>query len=414
MSDDADQIALGRTADNVGILEFSQRPLPVSPQSAEVFVKLGNFSSAAREVEIELSLDGRAFDLRRLSIEPGSDLSFSAVVSQEMLAAGNGFLLARLTTPDELNFDNVAYAALPVGERVRVLLIGHDDPFLEMALKADPSIAVEILRPEMWRSDMGAGFDAVVFDNWLPPEATLESLGRGSFFFFGRTPFDIAGEEIRTVSLETAEPESPLLWNVEMGATRLSRAGRIAVPGGEQWRVSIPVESADDPMVVALEGSRGVRVVAAAFAVGDSNFPLRVGFPLFVSNVIHWLAGRDTTEKEQWKAGKTFIPAKDEKISQQPVRQTNEAKNKSLPATDAPLKLTKNGFYEVRGPAQSRWLAINTGDRAESDLRAAESTDRLSFLTRSWGVLQAWRWLAIAAAVLLVAEWFLHHRRLTE
>ena len=72
-----------------------------------------------------------------------------------------------------------------------------------------------------------------------------------------------------------------------------------------------------DP-VMALEGPRRERIVAAAFAVGDSNFPLRIGFPLFVSNVVHWLAGRRSGTEDLWKAGQTFIPAKDEKISQSP------------------------------------------------------------------------------------------------
>ena len=99
-----------------------------------------------------------------------------------MLATGEGLLVARLASAEGVAFDDTVYGALPTGERVRVLLIGEDDPFLENALKADPSLAVEMLKPELWRSDMGADFDAVVFDNWLPNDATLETLGRGSFF----------------------------------------------------------------------------------------------------------------------------------------------------------------------------------------------------------------------------------------
>ena len=146
-------------------------------------MKLGNFSLTDRQAEIELSLDGRAFDLRQLSIAAGEKLNFLAIVPKETLAGGNGFLVARLTSADGLDFDNTAYAALPIRERIRVLLIGEEDPFLEWALKADPSLALEMLTPEMWRPEMGADFDAVVFDNWLPQGATLEKLGRGSFFF---------------------------------------------------------------------------------------------------------------------------------------------------------------------------------------------------------------------------------------
>jgi hypothetical protein len=44
--------------------------------------------------------------------------------------------------------------------------------------------------------------------------------------------------------------------------------------------------------------------------------------------------------------------------------------------------------FEVRGPVRSRWVAVNTADAAESDLRAAESTgSNISILSRNWGAL---------------------------
>jgi Ca-activated chloride channel homolog len=415
VSGSVEQIAVGKPRDNMAILALAQRPLPLSPQSTEIFAKLGNFSSTARDTELELSLDGRPFDLQRFRIDPGEKRSFSTIVPKEILASGNGFLVARLTSEDGLAFDNTARAALPTGQRLRVLLVGRDDPFLESALKADSALAVEILKPEAWRSDLGADFDAVVFDDWLPQAATLETLGRGSFFFFGRTPFNVAGEEVRMASLEVAGSESPLLWNVDLGAIRLARAAKLTIPEDGRWRVSVPVESAGEPMVVALEGPHGARAVAAAFAVGDSNFPLRVGFPLLVSNVVHWLAGRSLEEEGMWKAGQTFIPARGEKISRNPLPQgEGAAENKAPSLTETPLGLRRNGFYEVRGPVRSRWLAVNTADAAESDLRAAERTSRNPALSRSWGALQPWRWLVLVVAVLLVIEWVLHHRRFTE
>jgi Ca-activated chloride channel family protein len=414
-SGSVEQMAVGKARDNVGILTLAQRPLPASPQSTEIFVKLGNFSSSARDSEVELSLDGRSFDLQRFRIDPGETRNFSTIVPRQMLVSGSGFLMARLTSADGLDVDNTAYAALPTGQSLRVLLIGEDDPFLEGALKADPSLAVEILKPEMWRSDMGADFDAVVFDNWLPQDATIDMLGRGSFFFFGRTPFNIADAETLTAPLE-AGVQSPVLWNVELDSIRLARAGKLTIPDDGRWRISIPVQSAGEPMVMTMEGPQGRRAVATAFAVGDSNFPLRVGFPLFVSNVVHWLAGRSPEAESGFKAGQTYVPASGESISRRPVlKEGAEGSDKVPQLTEMPLRFETNGLYEVRGPFRSRWLAVNTGDSAESDLRGAESTgSNLSVLGRSWGALQPWRWLTLAALALLVAEWLLHHHRVTE
>jgi hypothetical protein len=413
--ENVDQVTVGRPDDNAAILALAQRPLPVSPQSAELFVRLGNFSKTAHDAELELSLDGKPFDLQRFNLGPGEERDLSTIVPKEMLASGNGFLIARLTSADALAFDNAARAALPTGEHLRILLISEDDPFLEGALKADSSLAVEILKPESWRPDMGANFDAVVFDNWLPQGATLEALGGGTFLFFGRTPFTLAGEEIPPDFLEATESESPLLWNVELGDIRLAKAGKLAVPRDGVWRVSVPLQGAGEPMVMALEGPQRGRHVAIAFGVADSNFPLRVGFPLFISNVIHWLAGRASVEQPAWKAGETFFPAQGERVSRDPLHQEAVTdKDTTLSLAEGPVTLRKNGFYEVRGPLRARWLAVNTANASESDLRTAESDTALPKLGRNWGALQPWRWLALGAAVLLVAEWCLHHRRVTE
>ncbi|HEY5952921.1 MAG TPA: hypothetical protein VIT18_01075, partial [Terrimicrobiaceae bacterium] len=415
-SENVEQIALGKPEDNVAILALAQRALPASPQSAEIFARLGNFSPSAKREELELSLDGKPFDLQRFQLDSGEERDFSAIVPKEMLASGHGFLVARLTSGDALAFDNIARAVLPTGKALRVLLVGEDDPFLEGALKADSSISVEILRPESWNAELSTAFDAIVFDNWLPPEWMIQPPKSGGFLFFGRTPFNSSGEKISPDFLEASEPDSPLLWNVILDDLQLTSAEKLTVPRDGGWRASVPMRSAGEPMVIALEGSQKARVVAVAFGVADSNFPLRVGFPLFVSNIIHWLAGRSSTDQAAFKAGETFLPANGEQVSTDLVEQSQAADKRptNVSFSQIPLTLRKNGFYEVRGPLEARWLAVNTADAAESDLRTSHREDRSSLFGRSWGSLQPWRWLALAALILLVVEWYLHHRRVTE
>ena len=414
--EDADQITVGQALDNLSVLTLAQRPLPASPQSAELMVRLGNFSRDANSAELELSLDGKPFDLQRVPLGPGEQRDFSAVIPKEMLASGNGFLVARLTSEDALKFDNSARAVLPTGKQVRVLLVGEDDPFLENALKADPSIAVEILRPESWRSSLGAGFDVVIFDNWLPADLASENLGSEPSLFFGRTPFNLGGEQISPDFLEASEANSPLLWNVEFRDIRLTKAEKLTVPSDGRWRASIPMRSVGEPMVLALEGPEKARVVAVAFAVADSNFPLRVGFPLFVSNAIHWLGGRRSLSETTLKAGGTIFPKEGEQVRKDPLAHQQAAGETESATTysQTPFAVRRNGFYEVRGPAGTRWLAVNTSDAAESDLRVAERENKAPAFTRRWGALQSWRWLSLVALVLLVVEWCLHHRRVTE
>jgi hypothetical protein len=79
----------------------------------------------------------------------------------------------------------------------------------------------------------------------------------------------------------------------------------------------------------------------------------------------------------------------------------------------------RNGFYQMNRADGPHWLAVNTFDAAESDLRAPDAppdeAPRLSLLPfanlASWPI---WQYLAIAAFALFALEWWLFHRRRTE
>lgn len=405
-----EQILVGQPQENAAILALAQRPVPASPQSAEIFVKLGNFAPTSRDIELELALDGRPFDLRKFLVAPGGERDFSLIVPEEMLgAAKEGLLTARLTGNDSLGADNTARAAIGAGKKLRVLLITESNPFLESALKADPNFETEILAPSAWQPGTNSGFDAVIFDKWIPDGAKPEDFSSGNFFFFGRSPFD-TGEEVESAGFEVTEPQSPLFWNVDAATVRPEKIRKMRAPGG--WRVFTPLESAGDPIVLALERPGQSRITATAFSVDSSTFPLRVGFPLFVSNTLHWLAGRDPAGSTSFQAGQTFLPDAGQKIASRP-----RAETAAPPAMqESALRLIKNGFYEVRDSADAspRWISVNTADRVESDLRTATANRNTLLLRGSMLGFQPWQWLALAAFALIVAEWFLHHRRLTE
>lgn len=408
-ADGFEQILVGEPRDNAALLALAQRPLPASPQSAEIFARLANFSSADRTVEMELSLDDRPIDLKTFHLPAGGAKDFSTVVPAEVLRSGEGLLTARLLGPDALATDNTARAALSTAAPIRVLLLTENNPFLEGALKADPGLAVEILTPSAWRPELASGFDAVLFDNWRPEESGGTDSLTGNFFFFGRSPWESGPEEVEPTTLEVTDPRSPLLWNVDLSGLRLTKVRPLQVPDG--WRATVPVEAAGNPVLLSLHRPGQGRMVATAFPVDASAFPLRVGFPIFVSNILHWLADRGTEQAIGYRAGQTFTPAEGETIARQPRSETPP----STPGPE-PVRLRTNGFYEVRpgDGGASRWIAVNTADPAESDLRTAQA-NRNRLLLRGTGLsLQPWQWLALAALVLMLVEWLLHHRRITE
>jgi hypothetical protein len=403
----AEQILTGRPQDNASILALAQRPVPASPQSAEVFVKLGNFAAEARDLELELSLDGRIFDLQTFRVEAGGTKDYTILVPAEMLGKGAGALRAKLTAPDGLGADNASRAVLSGGQPVRVLLLTGNNPFLEGALKADPGVQLEILDPSNWRPEMADGFDAVVLDRDFPADLSLD---RGRFFFFGRSPFETGGEAVTVTAPEIADPKSPLLWNVQsIGPTK---ARLLRAPEG--WRSAAPLTGEGGPLLLALEKPGGPRHVATAFGVDETTFPLQAGFPLFVSNAIRWLAGREADGPGVMAAGQSYRPAAGEKIAKDPQEGPAEPAGKAPSLTEAPLRLEQTGYYAVSTPEDMRWLAVNVASTEESDLRNSQTSPRSLLAGGAPGGLLLWQWIALAALVLLVTEWVLHQRRVTE
>jgi len=414
-----EQILVGKAEENLAILSLAQRPLPDSPQSVEIFARLANFSARTQDAEMELLLDGKPIDLQKLHFEPGGNQTYKTVIPAESLQRGQGLLVARLTKTDGLAVDDEARAALPVQAQLRVLLVTDDDPFLESALKADPSVNVSLLKPEYWQSGMGAGFDAVIFDDWLPDGATLESLGNGSFFFFGRPPFGSQKAEPTIEPIDVSNEQSPLLRNLQLGTLRITKARLLTPPADPKWRVEEPLRAGAQPLLMTLERPGGRRIVATAFPLEDSNFPLRAGFPLFVSNTVHWLGGREENPDASRRAGETYFPKAGEQISARAGGQS-AAPDQAPPLVETPLPLRKDGFYEVRKtpsagqPAEMRWIAVNTADAEESDLRQSKDNHSFLALGSRWAALQPWQWIALLALAMILAEWALHHRRVTE
>jgi hypothetical protein len=98
---------------------------------------------------------------------------------------------------------------------------------------------------------------------------------------------------------------------------------------------------------------------------------------------------------------------------------------KAVPASSSPAvardvfdPLT-NGFYEMETRNGTHWLAVNTFNEGESDLRGAApaagtnlSLPEISLArVADWPL---WQYLAAAALLLFALEWWLFHRRRTE
>jgi hypothetical protein len=394
----------GIPRDNVAILRFATRPLPASPQTSEVFLELANFGASEVKANLELRYDDRLIDVRPVTLGPGArEVRVFPSVPRPTINA-RGQLTARLDVADALAHDNTAYATLPPPRPVRVLLISRGNVFLEKALAAEAGASYELLAPEVWTPAIGVKFDAVVFDDFVPPDwPGVNAL------FIGRTPFDAPGDPLDAPVLTDFDASHPLVRLLDFAQTTILRARALALPEpSDDWTYAAPLRSFDHPLLVAGEsrGEKRARVAALGLDLTATDLPLRVAFPLLISNALHWLAASAPDPLPPLRCGDVLPLSPGEAVNTEP------------PAT-AFFQPLRNGFYPLVRESRTQWLAVNTAAEAESDLRTASSSKEspvsapaadLPFFP-GWPI---WRYLALAALALTAGEWALFHRRRTE
>ena len=414
-------IPVGTSHDNVAITRFATRPLLTSPGTSEVLLAIKNFGRATVSGNVEIAFDGKLLDVKPFTLDPGKE-RFDVFPSVPRTTRGaRGWLTARLDVKDVLPGDNTAYAVLPAPEPHRVLAVTKGNWFLEKLLAADRQVQFELIEPTAWQTDFASKFDAVILDNFVPPGFDLASFA-GNVLFLKQSPFTTSGAPIEQPLVSESDALHPVMRLVNLNNVTIVRADDAVLPeAGDGWKWQAPMRSFEHPLLITGErrtDAGAQRIAALAFDVADSDLPLRIAFPLLMANSVHWLAG-DVSEKVAGViAGGNLALAEGESILAEPVTAI-DAKAVAGIVAQGFFQPLHNGFYEIRQPTGTRWLAVNTFSEAESDLRGASPATSMSAAPAmpslaaftGWPL---WQHLALAALALFTIEWWLFHRRRTE
>jgi hypothetical protein len=413
-------VSVGTAQENVAITRLAARPLLASPQTSEVLLELRNFGNSPARGNVEISFDGRLLDVKPFELAAGAKRLEVFPSVPRAGASARGWLTARIDTPDALAVDNVAYALLPAVPKRRVLLVSKGNFFLEKLLAADQGVTFELAAPDAYQAEIATKFDVVIFDNVLPKDFAVAT-ARANAFFLGQTPFNTGSAPIEQPLLTDLDTEHPVLRLVNLQNVTVVRAAPMALPSsadGTRW--TAPIRSFENPLLIVGEQG-GKRLAGLAFDVAESDLPLRVAFPLLISNVVQWLAGDRAESPRSYLAGETIPLGAGETLWTEPqtkfVREVKPDPAQFVGDFAAPLR---NGFYLQRSGAESRWLAVNTFSEGESDLRqstasAAVAGSALPVVSlAALGAWPPWVYLALAAFALFTFEWWLFHRRRTE
>lgn len=381
-------------ADNVGITRFAIEPVPGDPRVYEAFVEVTSASAESRRVSLELTVAGQPSLRRTIELDRGA-------VRGELFdlrgLRGGPVRVSAATAGDSLDIDNFAYGYLPAYPKRRVVLVSPGNPYLESALRQDPSVELIEMDPgEM--ADRPAA-DVTVFDRCAPearPTRPYLLVDPPRTSWLPRAE----GEEMRSRVGEW-DREHALLEAVALEDLVVGRATRY--DGSD---VQVVAGEADAPLVLC--GQSPVRWVLLSFSLQESNFVFQAGFPIFLSNALYWLASEPAALSR--RLGTIWIPAADARVTTlagEPVDSSSFGETTVFEAGEPGLYVVTRGKERLYVAVNPEVPDINVTRLPESDVSPSASRAGASWQVELFSVL------IMLAFVLLIVEWWTFHRRWT-
>ena len=439
-------IQIGTERDNVGITQFRVRKSLVNAFDYQTLLTVVNASEEEKQFSVELYFNENLFDVRPYTLGPGE--SKSEIFSNFTFEGGK--LKAVLDVSDALHTDNVAYAALPKRERISVLLVASDNPFLEKALSVDEKLNLTVVTPTEYDPN-ATEHQVVIFDQYSPP-----TLGDGNYMFIyppkttATTPDAAAsnpvatweiGEPLETPVITDWERTHPILRHVHLENVQIGAAYQIKPPATAQ----VLARSFEVP-VLFVDATPNRKIVFAAINILQSDLPLRIAFPVIIANTIQWFQQSSGIQEYHLHTGEILKQQIEERADPQIAEGADSPENvpKTVTVTgpgegtwEIPIERGEMlfdqtqlaGFYELRisndpesespPPAdddpQKLW-AVNLANEAESHIGPVEAVEDLlaeSAIPSGASLLRypPWIYLVFLAVGLSVVEWVLYQRR---
>ncbi len=414
--------------DNLGIVSFSARRDLDKPQKVQLFARLLNDGAELVRANLTLLVDGSVAQVRPLRVEAGQSKS----IQFSFVMPGSGLIELSHDREDDLSVDDSVSMLLAPSRRLRVLLVGEANAFIEHAVRAagirrlvrmtskkfENQAPHHLVRGGWDAVDGGEAFDVIIFDGHTPQRVPMVNS-----LYFGAVP-PIEGLAIKPSHVDSPASELLLDWSRMHPLTRyvslddviLSRPGRLTLPD----QAKVLFIGREGPVMAELV-HEGVHHVVSSFDILHTFWPMHVSFPVFVSNALQNLGLGAMADQ----AGIAYTTGQ---VAAVPVAGNLERVRYRGPlAMDKPVRMRKatldafvrTGIYvAVEGvdPPFDR-LPVNLLDSLESSLCPADVLEVGTIVAegqaRSVAIhREVWPWFIWAALGILMLEWFVYTRRM--
>lgn len=406
---------VGEKVDNLGIVKVDVRSSvdrKARTESTQAFLLLENSGEIDRDVYLTMR-EENASDViasRRVLVKKHEKLPVVLEFASTAGDRGRG-LLFDVSPHDGMPADDVAFGRVPEGQKIPVLLASKSgSPWLERALASDPDIELDKIDPAALGKSGSTAHALTVTDGFCPdgtpagdlvvvhpPEGTCQGVR--------------VGTTIEGPVVTSWDDGDPRLRFLALDGVSISKANKLEVDGDRRALVR-----AHDGVLVADASSASRSATVIGFDVGESDWPLKAGFVVFVRNLVE--EARNHRARAAVKPARTgeplLVPVPSSVAMVEVSRPGMESV--SMPARGGLAVIpdtTRPGLYRVSytGPeAGTLVVPVNLVSEAESDLSRSLSPHATGAVTvRAEGDHPiAHRehafWLALLALILLVAD----------
>ncbi len=416
---------------NVGITAFSTKAVEGKADRLQAFARLENFGPVEVSTDVELFLDDALKEAEAVTIKPGE----AAGVVFDLADVHSGVLRLKTGAGGDLKLDDEAWAAVNPPQRGKTLLVTPGDDALQLALEtpaagelAEVSIAgPEVLDTKEYQQSAAAGvYQLVIYDQCQPKE-----MPQANTLFIGRVPPTggwAMGEKIVSPQIVDVDNAHPLMQLVDLGNVKFAEGAPLKAPPGS----SVLFDSSAGPLlaIAPREGFEdavlGVEIVSTdekGSRYANTDWPIRLSFPVFILNTLEYLAaGRETSGRASIQPGQPVVLRSDAKSDHLTVV-TPGGKSVELDRGEFSgfhfSDTDDLGTYTVQegGSAGDRF-AVNLFDAAESDIRPRpQNAVKIGYAevtgqsTAQSARQEIWRPLLVAALAVLLLEWYIYNRR---
>lgn len=392
---------------NLGITKFEFRQELDRPHNYQIMLEVKNFSPVPLECPLRLSIDRQVIVDTAISLESQEKQLFIF----PYFGLISGIATAELDIEDDFAVDNTAYLSLTTTEDIWVLLVSKGSYFLEKLLETYPNVLVNKLDEiilSSWEQQV-MGHDIIIVDRLNFPPTT-----KGNFLLLDSYSPSIPvtpGDQIAFPQVYDWDSRHPILADVNLSNLLVEQTQQLQI---NDDAVHPLIETQQTSLMLSYE-HEGLRAILLGFDIARSNLPLKVAFPVMMSNIITWLNPHKLSLSVlQTKAGEPYPIHLSPFTESFSLRPPGERWQKQQ-VTENPViyrDTTKVGVYMIAEDKQTRYFTVNLVNEAESDIAPAvhglEAVFPEETQTQEQIKTQQPLWMAFLLAVLGITmlEWY--------